>query len=169
MQRSRGSFAVIGAAAMLLFASSCGGDGVSTPTAHPQPSEAGAGCSKADVRERVRAFVEALRVPLPSQLREVWGDRMKWFSVTKTRDDRRVWHFVAYQRRKAMRWVEEQGGLPIELRSVGGGIDRPQEQGHIGFRYTGRWHDKWVIGKGDMLCGSSQIRVWSMAIRDRLP
>jgi hypothetical protein len=145
-----------------------GDDGGSDGSADASPSRAAAtGCTKSNVVDRVQAFAEDLREPSTSGLRRTWGDRMEWFSVTKTRGlngDKKVWHFVAYKRVKALRWVEDREGLPLTISAVDV-IDK--ERKHRGFSYEGRWASKWVVGKGDMLCGSPQIRVWSMAIRDQ--
>lgn len=137
--------------------------------ASPSPS-ATTGCTESEVIDRVQAFAEALQEPSSPDLRRAWGDRMEWFSVTKTRGPRgeeRVWHFVARKRGKARRWVRKRGGLPLDITEVRGGSGKPKHHGHEGFQYEGRWRSKWIVGKGDMLCGSPQIRVWSMAIRDR--
>lgn len=96
---------------------------------------------------------------------------MEWFSITKTKDaegetrGERVWHFVAYRRSKGLRWVKRRDGLPIEITEINGGSRKDGKRGHAVFNYKGVWNDTDLIrGKGDMLCSSPQIRVWSMAI-----
>jgi hypothetical protein len=144
------------------------GDGGNDGSANASPSRAAStGCTKGEVVDRVQAFAEDLREASTPGLRRAWGDRMEWFSVTKTRGpngDKKVWHFVAYKRVKALRWVEDREGLPLRISSVN---VTDKERGHVGFAYEGRWASEWVVGKADMLCGSPQIRVWSMAIRDQ--
>lgn len=149
---------------MLVQVGSVGGNGAAD--ARPA-ARADSGCTKAQVRDRVQAFVAALREPKPARLRAAWGDRFKWFSATRAKGEKRKWHFVAYKPGKALRWVKRRGGLPVRISKIGGGAKRPKTRGHEGFQYEGRWGRKSVIGKGDMLCGSPEIRVWSMAINSR--
>lgn len=159
------SLLVTSAVGVAMLVSGCGG---SNGTADASPAQAAvSGCTKAEVRDRVQAFVAALRKPKPAQLRAAWGDRFKWFSATRAKGRKKKWHFVAYKRGKALRWVKVRGGLPLRINKIGGGAKNPKTRGHEGFRYEGRWGRKAVIGKGDMLCGSPEIRVWSMAINSR--
>lgn len=159
---------VLAVATALVVALLVMGNGDDDDSADASPSAvATTGCTKGEVIDRVQAFVQDLREPSTPDLRRTWGNRMEWFSVTKTRGpngDKRDWHFVAYKRFKALRWVEDRGGLPLTISAVN---LTDKQRGHVGFAYEGRWASKWVVGKADMLCGSPQIRVWSMAIRDQ--
>jgi len=146
----------------LLLWSGCGsGDGRTTASAAPPP----AGCSKSEVEARVQAFAAALREPDLAQLRAIWAEpRFKWFSVFRRESGRTKWKFAAFKKAKALRWVEQQGGVPIRITEVRGGTSAPKAQGHSGFSYEGRWHGHRFQGKGDMLCQTPEIRVWSAAI-----
>ena len=63
-----------------------------------------------------------------------------------------------------MHWVKQQSGLPIQITEVKGGNSGPKNEGHSGFSYEGRWRGRHFQGKGDMLCRTPEIRVWSAAI-----
>lgn len=170
MRRDNGSWRVLALVAIAALILPLAVKASGQPASPDSDTGLGTGCSKDEVEARVLAFAAALREPNVPILREAWGPRMKWFSVTKTRGpngNKKDWHFVAYRRRKAVRWVRARGGLPIELSTVkreGGGAEDAR---HTGFQYEGRWGDRYVVGKGDMLCDSTEIRVWSMAIRSQ--
>jgi hypothetical protein len=122
------------------------------------------GCSERRSVARVHDFAEALRTADLDALKVYWGSRFKWFSVTIVRRDGAKNNFAAFSPEKALRYAREKDGLPLRLKAVQTG-DR--YQGSRGVGYQGRWGSGNVVGKGDLLCSSPQIRVWSMAVHAR--
>jgi len=125
--------------------------------------DAPSGCRPRAVGERLVDFAEALRTADTEALRQFWGSRFKWFSVTGPGRER---HFVAYRRGTALRYIRRKDGLPITLSEAD--VDF---EGYAGanMAYGGAWGARELPqdGKGFLLCNKPTIRVWSMAIARR--
>lgn len=137
-------------------------DEVQADTATPTPVLTG--CSTSQVETRVRSFARSLRQADLDALDVVWGDRFKWFTVGVQRRSGEVDYLVdARTPDEALDAIEEVNGIPVRMRDV---QFNGTYRGAADFQYSGRWgSSRKQEGKGNMLCESPQIRVWSMAVR----
>ena len=153
---------------LALIAAACLAVAASGGESGEAQAEAGAGapvvtgCTSSQVEERAQQFARAIREADLDALDVFWGDRFKWFSVTIGRSKGKWDHFVAYSPRKALRYIREQDGLPIRLTE----FDVTEKyRGSRGVGYEGGWGStKILLGKGDLICGSPEVRVWSMGV-----
>jgi hypothetical protein len=99
-----------------------------------------------------------------SALEEIWGNRFKWFTVGKQRRSGNVRPLIdARTTSEAIDAVRRMDGIPIRILEV---QLNGKYRGAADFQYEGSWgSSRKQIGKGNLLCDSAQIRVWSMVVQ----
>jgi hypothetical protein len=161
----RVALAAVAAAFVLNGCSSDGGQARASTAAATPSAGVTTGCSAGDVEWRVRTFSRSLRDANLGYLDKVWGDRFKWFTVGVERRNGKVDQLIdARTPQAALDAVKRADGLPVRMQVV---QFNGRYRGAADFQYDGRWGARKQSGKGNMLCGSPEIRVWSMVVRTR--
>ena len=141
-----------------------------------------AGCRPQRVGHRLIRFNTALNAADAETLRRFWVERndygrdrgpfakgsFRWFSITDSPSPGHKEHFVAFQPRRAVRYVREHRGFRLQLTEVSVGSGKDLDHG-LGFQ------GNWVLqdgttyevgGKGEIRCRTGWIKVWSMGVAD---
>lgn len=124
------------------------------------------GCGLDSVGGRLVRFAAALNAADTDELKRFWGDRFVWFSITNSPAKGHRQHFLAKRPRRALAYVRAREGFAMSLNeiAVGGGKGRTHS-----VEYVGTWSGNppyAIVGKGEIDCRTTQIEVWSMAVRD---
>jgi hypothetical protein len=140
-----------------------------------------AGCRPHRVGRRLVRFNTALNAADTDTLRRFWVERndyardrgpfakgsFRWFSISNSPSAGHKEHFVAFQPRRAIKYVRNHRGFRLQLTEVSVGSGKGLDHG-LGI--TGTWvlddgTRYEVLGKGAMRCRTGWIKVWSMAVQ----
>lgn len=161
----RGTGATFLAALALAGLGGCGNEGEEESVAADQSASCEEGAA-----ETLAAFDDALQTADVEALSAAWRpNHFKWFSLTRAKAGGGRRHFVADQPAAAIRYVERNGGLPIEFAGLDPSGRTTRTRSSIGFAIeAGRWRNaRELVGKAQVACDEGWIKIMSLAVPPR--